>query len=276
MTVSYTVTALADAAPCPRVEVLIDGLDPAVASLTLWRVAEGRQVQVRGAVKVPVSSGFQILDVEAGFQVDTQYRAELFDADGNSLGFTANSATVVLDVDATWVHNPVDPAGAVQIDLSDRSAQELSRPIGGTRYEVEQRTLAVFVTSRRSGLIGVDLFFSTADPQTAAAFEAMLGDYTTVRVPILCVRTAPFLDIPRTFYAAVLSPTRKPVNVHMGGSLIEWDAQADEAAPPFPGIVIPLLSRDDVDAAYATRDLLDAAYPTRLDIDRDYSLVGTS
>lgn len=276
MVVSFTLTGLDDAAPCPRVKVIIDGLDAGVAYLTLYRLAEGRQERVRGAVLTPVSSGFQILDVEAPFQTSTQYRAELFDASLDTLGFTDTSGSVEIDVDTTWVHNPLDPWNAVEIDLSDSSGKALTRPVNGQRYYPEQRVLATFITSRRLGLQGVDLYFSTDDAVVAAKFEAMLGDYNSASIPVLCVRTPPLIDIPRTFNAGILSPTKNPVNVHMGGTLRNWSMQADEAAPPFPGIVIPLLTRDDVDAAYASRDALDAAYATRLDIDRDFSLAGTA
>lgn len=276
MVVSFTLTDRADATPCPRVEVIIDGLDAGVTSLTLYRIAEGRQWRVRGAVRVTVSEGFQILDVEAPFETAMQYRAEMFDSGGVSLGFTDTSESVTLSVEETWIHNPLDPWNAVAIDLADRSGRALTRPISGQRYTVEQRPLAIFITGQRRGLEGVELFLSTDDTEVAAKFEGMLGDYTTQTVPVLCVRTPPLIDIPRTFFAGVMAPTARPVNVHMGGTLRTWDVNADEGEPPFPGIIVPLLTRDDIDAAYATRDDLDAAYPTRLDIDRDFGLAGTA
>jgi hypothetical protein len=62
----------------------------------------------------------------------------------------------------------------------------------------------------------------------------------------------------------------------MGGTLNEWEMSADEAEPPFPGIIVPLLTRDDIDAAFDTRDDLDAGYATRLDIDRDFTKAGSA
>lgn len=274
---SVSVTPLPDAAPCPRTQVLIDDLPSGVASLTLTRTAEGRGTRVRGAVNVAVSSGFQILDVECGFGVVSEYRAELFDSAGDSLGYTP-SASTVLEVDESWVHNPLDPQGATAIDIADDSGRELSRPVNGERFYPEQRILAMFVTGRRLGLQGVKLYFSTDQPDIAAKFEAMLGGYdeSDAAVPVLCVRTPPFTDFPRTFYAGVLDPRLKPITVHMGGALREWEYTADEAAPPFPGIVVPLLTRNDIDAAFATRNELDAYYPSRLAIDRDYTKAGTA
>lgn len=275
MTASITLTPLPDAAPAPRMQVLVDDLDVAVTTITLTRTAEGRSMDVRGAVRVAVSGGFQILDIECGFNIPSTYRAEMFAADGSSLGFTP-IATDTLTADGCWVHNPLYPEGAVSIDITDESGRSLTRKTNAERFEPEGRSLAILVTGRRRGLESVDLYFETDDPVVAEGFETMIGDYNTPTVPILCVRTPPFLDIPRTFFAGVLAPSRTPVNVHMGGTLRGWTSQVDEAAPPFPGIIMPLLSRDDVDAAFASRDLLDAAYGRRLDIDRDFSKAGTA
>lgn len=274
---AITLTPLTDATPCPRMQILVDDLPPAVTSLTLIRTAEGRSFKVRGAVKVPVVSGYQSLDVECGFQIPTDYRAEMFSSTGASLGFSAVS-TSTLTVDECWVHNPLDPQGATPIDLADTSGKELTRPINGEKYYPDQRVLAMFVTGRRLGLQDVQLYFSTDDNSIAARFESMLGDYEddSVKVPVICVRTPPLLDIPRTFYAGVLAPKKRPINIHMGGSLREWTIPADEAAPPFPGVIVPLLTRNDIDASFATRNALDAAYASRLAIDRDFAKAGTA
>lgn len=277
MTASITLTPYADASPCPRMEVLVDDLDAGVAYLTLTRTAEGRTHRVRGAVRVPVSSGFQTLDVECGFNTPSTYRAETFDSAGDSLGFIP-VATETLEVEESWVHNPLDPQNAIAIDIADTSGRALSRPVNGEFFRPEQRVLAMLVSGQRYGLDDVDLFFSTDDTTVAAKFEAMFGGYDedAPQVPVLCVRTPGFLDVPRTFYAGVLTPRLRPINVHMGGNLREWDASATETAPPFPGWIVPLLTRDDIDAAFATRDDLDAAYASRLAIDRDFAKAGTA
>lgn len=275
-TPALTCTPLTDASPAPRILVLVDDLPPGVTTLTLYRTAEGRTMKVRGAVEVGVSSGFQIPDVEAPFQVQSAYRAQMF-ASGVDAGYTV-TASAILDVDVTWVHNPLAPGDSVVIDLSNDSGMALTRPVSGEMFYPEQRTVAVLITGRRLGLQGVQLFFSTDQPDVAAKFEAMFGGYNDddQTVPVLCVRTPPVIDIPRTFFAGTLRPTRRPINAHMGGTLKEWDVKADEAAPPFPGIVVALLTRDDIDAFFSTRNSLDAAYASRLAIDRDYAKAGTA
>lgn len=274
---SLTATPATDETPAPRVVVLVDDLPPTIGSLTLLRTADGRTFKVRGAVNAPVSTGFQTQDLEAPFQVQSDYRAQMFTTGGADAGYTV-TASATLDVDECWVHNPVDPAGATAIDVADKSGKALTRPISGERFYPEQRSLAVFVTGRRLGLQGVDLYFSTADAAVAAKFESMFGGYDDddQLPPVLCVRTPPLIDIPRVFFAGTLSPTLKPITVHMGGNLREWEGQFDEASPPFAGIIVALLKRDDIDAFFSTRNALDAAYATRLAIDRDYAKAGTT
>jgi hypothetical protein len=274
-TPTLSLTALTDDSPAPRIQVLIDDLPPGVATITLYRQAEGRTFRVRGAVAVPVAGAFQTLDLEAPFGTTASYRAAMFTSLGAEAGFTA-SAVAQLDVDTCWVHNPLDPANAAQIDIDDKSGRSLTRPVSGEVFRPEQRPLAVLITSRRRGLEQVELYFSTDDPIVAEKFESMFGGYNDDEqlVPVLCVRAPGFIDIPRPLFAGALEPRRIPVNIHMGGNLREWQVTADEAEPPFPGIVVALLSRDDIDAFFASRSALDAAYASRTAIDRDYSKAG--
>lgn len=270
------ITLTADPAnlPAPCITALVDDLPPAITTLTMYRTAGGRTMKVRGAVEIPVSSGFSVQDIEAPFQVQSDYKAEMF-ASGVSAGWIAVTSET-LDVDEVWVHNPLDPAGATAIDLADTSARTLSRPIRGKKYQPQARTLGVLITGRRGGLEGVDLFFETDDATVAEKFEAMFGGYEDddQLPPILCVRGIPYLDLPAPFFAGVLDPKKKPINVHMGGTLRNWDVSADEVEPPFPGIIVALLRRMDIDYFYSTRNARDAAYASRLANDRDYSKAG--
>jgi hypothetical protein len=269
-----TATPYTDAAPAPRVVVTVDDLPPAITTLTMFRLADGRTFKVRGAINVPVAGGFALPDVEAPFQVASAYRVQMFAA-GIDQGYSV-TVSATLAVTDCWVHNTLDPTGAVMIDVTDASGKSLNRPIDGEVFYPEGRSLGVLISGRRRGLQGVDMFFSTLDTTVATKFEAMLGGYedTDQMIPILCVRTPPYIDIPRTFYAGMLSPRRLPINVHMGGTLRNWAATADELAPPAPGLVVALLSRDDIDFFYATRNAVDAAYSSRLALDRDYTKAG--
>jgi hypothetical protein len=272
-----TLTPLTDANPSPRVQVLVDDLPTGVAKITLARSESGRTFKARGAVNVPVASGFSTLDVEAGFQVTLSYRAQMFSSVGDDLGFT-DAASTMLAVTDCWIHNPTDPTGAVIVDIRDDSARSVRRPSDGEVVYPQNRSLGVLIAGPRRGVQALEVFFETADVATADKFQAMLGGYSddTTRVPVLCIRTPTYLRIPRTFFAAVLDLAEEPVTVHMGGELISWSATTDEVAPPFPGIVVALLTRNDIDAFYSSRNAIDAAYAKRIDIDRDYSKAGTA
>lgn len=271
-----TATPVDDSAPAPRMIVLVDDLPPAVNALTLSRTAENRTEDVRGAIRVSVSSGFSRPDFTAPFGVPSIYRARMY-VGTVDVGWT-DTVTAQLDSEDCWVHNPLDPTGAVLIDIADSSGRALTRPTTGEVFYPENRSLGVLVSGRRRGLEGVEMFFSTTSVEVAAKFEAMLGGYNDddQTIPILCIRTPPWIDIPRTFYAWIQALTKKPINVHMGGTLREWEGSGDEMAPPAPGLVVALLTRDDISAYYATRNALSAAYATRTAIDRDYSKAGTA
>lgn len=275
---TISATALPAGSPAPHIRVDVDSLAVGTTTLTLTRTVGRRDFKVRGAVRVPVSGGFSTLDVEAPFGVASTYRAEQFGADGLSLGFTP-TAVATLEVGVAWIHNPLDPHGAVQIDIDDSSGRALTRVSSGEVLYPQNRTLGVLIAGPRRGLSGVELFLSTSSTVTADEFQDMLGGYSESdqTTPILCIRAPQtFTRLPPTFFAAVLELTEKPVTVHMGGQLIEYQASGEEVSPPYPGLVVPLLTRNDIDAFYATRNALDAAYAKRLDIDRDYSLAGTA
>jgi hypothetical protein len=122
--------------------------------------------------------------------------------------------------------------------------------------------------------VDYSLGFAVESLDLADRFQGMLGDYNTRQVGVLCVRTPPPVRIPRTFFTSVPDPTEVSVDVQWGGQRTDIVFTATEVDPPFVGLVTPLLTYDDLDAAYSTYDDRDAAYATYTDMDRDYSLAG--
>jgi hypothetical protein len=112
------------------------------------------------------------------------------------------------------------------------------------------------------------------DTGRADMLQAMLGDYVTQQVAVLCIRTPPPVRIPRTFFAAVSDPEEIDINTKWGGGITRFAFSATEVEPPYAGLVTPLLTYDDLDAAYATYTARDAAYSSYTEQDRDYSLAG--
>lgn len=259
----------------PFVEVFCnpDDLDPAVARIRLYRFSDNRQWKVRGGWDI--APGVAALDFECPFGVDASYRAELFDGDGLSLGFT-EYATITLDVASVWVHNPLVPAEGIDLGgaaLLDRGARATRPAVGGVVY-TEGSTVGRWIGNGRRGLVDYPMGFAVETVDLMDRLQAMLGDYTTMQLGVLCVRTPPPARVPRTLFTAVPDPDEVSIDVQWGGERSEFLFSVTEVDPPFVGIVAPLLTYDDLDAAYATYTARDAAYASYTDMDRDYSLAG--
>jgi len=270
-----TLTAYTDINPW--VEVFLSGGDVAVGTVRLryYRYSEDRVWLVRGGVDV--APGVAALDFECPFQTQATYRAEQFDATGVSLGFT-DAASITLSVSDVWVHNPLVPTGGVSFGsygLKDGSFDGTSRPTVGEVVYPEGAVVGHRIGSARRGLVSQSVGLAVDSLEQADALQAMLGTYTTAQIGVLCIRTPPGVRVPRTFFAAVRDPQEVDINVNWGGGeRTDFWFTADEVAPPFSGLVVPLLTYDDLDVAYATYALRDAAYATYTEQDRDYSLAG--
>lgn len=261
----------------PKVEVLLDDLDSDVATVTVYRLSRGSEHQVRGIINAPVSGGGSWVDFEVPARTAT-YRAEFFDHTGLSLGFS-DAVTVELGYSGCWMHNPLAPTGGVRVDLALGSGESLSRPVPGQVVYPRGRRVGIAVTSPRRGLAGVPIVVTSHDLETADRIQAFLGGDASIMTPVICIRPGvdyEGLRVPSPLFLAVLDIAEEGVDVFWGGTWTKHHMQGDEAAPPAPGIFVPLLRRVDVDAYYADRDAIDAAYLRRLDIDRDYGLVGTA
>lgn len=273
-----TLTVYTDPSPMPRVEVLFSSLDPDAAFVTVYRLAEGREYKVRGAVKAPTVGSLTRIDSEVPFGIPVTYRAEMFDSSGVSLGFTG-TASATLDVDETWVHNPLDPSGGVRVDLRSSAGAELVRPTDGDVFYPLGRRVGVVISGQRRGLVGVPVDMVVDSVEQADKVQALLGTYATTTVPVLCIRTAADLRLrfPRPLFVAVLTARELDINYTLGtGSTIAFQMTGDEVSPPAAGIIIPLLTRADINAYYATNAAIAADNLTRLDVNRRYDLAGSA
>jgi hypothetical protein len=261
----------------PSVEVFFSSLPSGTASVTLYRSAGGRQYTVRGAVRASTAGQFTRRDGEVPFGVAVSYRAEAFNSSGVSLGFTS-PASITVDELGTWVHNPLDPAGAVQVMFRESAARDLSRPTEGDVFYPQGRRVGVVVSGQRRGLSGVRLDVIVDDIESADRLQAMLGDYNSDTVPVLCFRIGAEdrVRLPRPLFAAVMDAREQDLTYVLGGSQIVTEMEGDEVAPPAPGLFISLLIRADVNAFYASRADVDAYNLTRLDVARNYGIADGS
>lgn len=268
------ITLLTDVTAAPFVEVFIDDLIPEATSLTVYRLAAGREFQMRGAVRAPTAGAFTRIDFEIPFNIPVTYRAELFDAAGDSLGFT-DTATITLVCADTWMHNPLNPAGGVKVELGGDSANVISRPVPGTVSRPLGRRVGVVLSEPRYGVVGLKLDVRTTTDADADAVQAMCGDGGMP--PIVCVRLGSrdrVMRVPQPLFLSVLDVPEVDITHQWGGGEISHQMEGDEVDPPIPGLFVPLLRRMDLNAFYATRGAMNAGGLMRLDLNRKYDVAG--
>ena len=257
----------------PSAEVFFPTLATGTETIDVDRYADNRRMPVRGGAGVYAVDGASIIDPEPGFRIPVTYRAEMFDAAGVSLGFT-DGASLYIDESRTWITQPLNPELGVAVIVREKAAGQLVRPIPGEMVYPEGSAVGHWIGGTRLGLQKVNLDVHTETFEQAAMMQAIWGTYEIDQLPVVCVRTPPPIRLPRTLFVAIPEPAEVARNVHAGFENIDWLLVGDEAAPPAPGLVVPFLTYDDLDAAYVSYDERDAAYATYLDQDRDYSLAG--
>lgn len=271
------ITLLTDVTAAPFVEVFIDELVPEAASVTVYRIASGREFQVRGAVKAPTGGAFTRIDFEVPFNVPVTYRAELFDAAGESLGFT-DSATTTLICEDTWMHNPLNPSGAVKVTLLDTAIKKVSRPVPGEVSYPLGRRVGVMLSEPRRGLSGgvFDVLSSTLED--ADKVQDLIGSYARSLVPVICVRVGSKnpMRVSMPLFLGVLDINEEDVSVRYGGQATVQRIEGDEVDPPIPGLFIPLLTAADINVSFATAGALNSAHLLALNVNRRYDLAGAA
>lgn len=263
-------------APVPSIEVVFTTLAAGTQSITVFRLADRRTVQVRGGVRVATPGSVAVVDFEAPNGVPASYRAQMFaDLAGTvSLGFTDPTSTT-LSFEGACVHQPLDPTRNVAVKVLRGTGDGLVRKTPGSIVYPEGAESGTFIGSTRQGLTGVPFVLITETLDNADKMQSILGGYGESQIGVLCIRVPPPMRIPRTFFAAPGDTfSEQEIDVYRGGQRVQFSFTADEVIPPAPGLVAPLLRRKDIDAAYPTRAARAAAYLTRLDRDRDYTLAG--
>jgi hypothetical protein len=265
-----TLTASLDANPSPRVLVVLTDTAPQVQTVNVQRTAEGRTMKVRGGIALFSVGGSSVMDFEAPFGVPAVYQAEQFDVNGLSLGFT-DPGSITLAITDTWIHQPLSPTLAIKARIFLDSANDIVRPSPGTVIWTEGATVGRIIGGQRVGLRGTNVRLRMANTADTDRFALMFGSYTSDFPAVLCIRTPPTIRLPRVLFAGCLDPHE----ISFGNyAMITYQMSIDEVLPPAPGLVIPLLRRKDIDAAFTTRAARAAAYSTRLLRDTDYTRAG--
>lgn len=270
------ITLLTDVTAAPFVEVFIDDLIPEAASLTVYRLAAGREFQVRGAVGAPTAGAFTRIDFEIPFNVPVTYRAELFDAAGESLGFTDTATTTLVSADS-WMHNPLNPAGGVKVFFGEDSGWVVVRPTPGVVSRPLGRRVGVVLSEPRQGVSGLGLVVRTSSDADADAVQAMVGD--NGMPPVVCVRLGAqdqTLRLPQPLFLSALTVAEIDMDSRWGGTEIAHQFEGDEVDPPIPGLFVPLLKAADINVSFATAGALNSEHLLALDVNRRYDLAGAA
>lgn len=254
----------------PRVAVVFTDLAATAQTITVYRSAEGRTMPVRGGVDLYAVGGAPVLDQEVPFGIPVAYFAEQFDSTGASLGNTP-SVSVTIDTADAWVSQPLNPALALQVRVRVPSTATLGWESPGDTLWTQGGSVGRVINGQRSGLKSVSLLLRLLQPSDAATFDSMFGTYDTTYPAVLCIRTPPNVPLPPVLFFGCRTPKRLTSGAN---KLVQYQLDGDEVAPPAPGLVIPALSRDDIDTAYPTRAARAAAYTSRLERDTDYTLTG--
>jgi hypothetical protein len=257
----------------PRVEVFFPELLPGTASHTIIRESDGRRQEVRRGLRI--APGVAALDYEVPFCVPSVYRAECFNAAGESIGFTEPATTMVWET-RSILHQPMNPQlWATSIERTG-TADKLVRPSPGENVWPEGATYARRIGQKRRGLVDVNYIFQTFDTEEADRVQALTGTPEEPYPAIICIRTPPPVRLPRTLFLSVDELVEIDQNVSYGGNWTVFEITGDECEPPYVGLSTPTLTYSDIDAAYGSYALADAAYSTYTERDRDYSLAGTA
>ena len=260
-----------------RAEVLFTAFAAGTVKVDVYREAEGRSGEIQGGMKAAVSGALSRIDWTIPFGTPVTYWAKMWDAAGLSLGLTDRTTTTHHST-RSMVHHPLDPKGAVRFEFQASAARQLVRPTSGEVVHPLGRTVGVVISGQRQGLRGVNLDIVVDSTEDADKLQKMLGGYGSRVTPVLCFRIGSLdrVRLPKPFFGSVLEMSEEDMTYVLGGTTIAFKIRSDEVSPPTPALVVPLLTRADLNAFYPTRAALNADHISRLEVNRHYSLSGTA
>ena len=264
-----TVTPYVDALPCPRVEVLITPMPGDATSVKVWRSVPGSAPRlVRGADRAAVSGDYLVMDYEAPIGVPVTYTCQTRNVTSTPSTTSSASAPVTLASPLMWVHDALDPAGAVGLSVAGESSPGLADgSFAALTYA------AALSTARTGGAYP----FAAASPRQAASDVPLVfwadgdGDTDALRIVLqafpLCVRVPLAVRGPeRLLYLALGDVVESPLG---GGSPITTFTTSGIATlPPGLSIVLPVRTWNDGADEGTTWDDMAALYRTWLDAQR--------
>lgn len=245
-------------APCDRVEITVQDLQPSVHNITIWRTVDGRRAPVRGVRKVDVVGSDFFVDYEAPLGRLITYEMEILS--GFGYGGDTEASTITLTATSGWMQDPLDPGSAIPLladdpgqtgeaMLMDASIKKLEYTSASALFEIVGTDEPVALLSNRRVPSGIPFVIQTNAESAAADIRALIKQTPLVLVRPLAEWAA---GLPGACYTAAATIVEAPINEAAGGDLIEWRFETPLVAPPTMKIVIPAYSYEDWQAEWTT------------------------
>jgi hypothetical protein len=253
-----------DSPPAFRITFTGTDLDENVATVTLYRTADGVILPVRTAVRLSAVGGFTAFDAEAPQGIPVTYQAMQYDASGNQLGYTGtiNGLIPALEPSFAWLSDPLDETSAIQIVMTDTAGAQPKRTVPGSVYTIGSS--AVALAGQQTPLTGTDMGFYTLSADDDVAVQALIKQTNG----LVLIRTMPGFGvlIPRALYcfAGAANPT------YLDGQGSVWDNSVSEVSPTSQPTTKSSASWTDITDTFATWDDVKTAFATWLDLEQAF------
>lgn len=253
---TVTVTPKTDA-PCPRVEVTVDGLSTGTTVFNVWRTADGVRKVVRGARnRSTVGSDF-LVDYEAPLGRSILYEVEV--VSGVEYLAPVTNASTTLTSATWWIQDPLVPSSAIPLAVSSQDSAIpclTAAAVKALEYSADVTIIPILGSPEPVALMGGRQLAGNVD---FSMFTRAAEATTTLRnliqqTPLLLVRTNGVRNdgVPALAYFVSAKPVEQPVTVAFGGTLTNWQLQGDLVAAPSLNVLIPIWTYGDVQALWAT------------------------
>lgn len=234
--------------PGPGVEVYFPSLDAAVDSITVWRIADGETVVVRGAKRVSASGAFAVTDWEVPFGVVSTYYGEVFDVVGASLISPQSTITVIND--SVIMSNPIDPGQQFTVELQAESLQGMERGTNNKQVYVMgvRRPFNQFWGEGALQNVPLEIWSRSSQETVNMRSISSAGQWL--------IRTPPLFDtLPRLLYVAVHPVRHSPFQMWSADNPVAWQLTVDEVQPVSASVLRPLVTWGRYEAGFPTPDL---------------------
>lgn len=240
--VAVVATPVPDGTPSPFMDVAFTGLSG--DTMSVYRSTEGKRTLVRGYKRQAiVGSTFALSDFEAPFGANVTYDVEVYNTAG-VLTAQGVSDAVVLDVQAAWVADALNPSVCTSVRLHRSSLAQGAYSRDGGPVNLAAASTPVGVLGVRRVGQGIPLVFNC---RTEAVFDTVLGVLNSADP--LVVRTPPgYRLLPRLAY--VTCAQWQPQI--MSGMFAQIVGSVDIIAAPSASVIVPTRTYGTVAGDYSS------------------------